>query len=495
LHQHITRTAVAVITAAALLGSPALSGSVNADGHAQPDSFAADKRVRADFGLQRDDEHISSIHADESRPGSGVSRTFGIPMQAREVAEIRQRERVASDDSKIIRAYFANRPGDFSGLYIDNNTGKLTAAVTSGVEQHKSALRALVRHPDRLALTLADHSMDDLEAALAVLTGRLDDYVQDGVRVGSVFIAEAENTIRVTVSTDVDDARARLGADVDVDVLDVRFGEAVQLDGTPYRNSPPFRGGQRIVRQGVTGTDCTSGFVGYRNSIPTGYFLLTASHCAQLNTCWSQGPQNDNIFIGCTQATTWPTGPSPGRGADVGRINIDTPSYRSNDYVSNCCPEAYRDVLAWADTNETIGAPACQYGSVTIVSCGTLQTKTGVLTGTLHGTYFRFYNMRGATYIRQPGDSGASVTNGGGLAMGLHSGTDGTTNFYSNISAYERSRRARTRHELTAAGQIGTSALARGAYLASGTFLDAQALLGAGCQEPTAKGSRNSYEG
>lgn len=64
-----------------------------------------------------------------------------------------------------------------------------------------------------------------------------------------------------------------------------------------------------------------------------------------------------------------------------------------------------------------------------------LEARNAVTEFTIDGQTSRFYDQRSTTYACQGGDSGGSVTNGGGLAMGVQSARDtfGPLCYYSHI--------------------------------------------------------------
>lgn len=348
------------------------------------EDFREERRLREEFGLRSDDQHIRDVRASHDA-GRRQDDTYGVLLTPAEGSEIRFRERVMDEDAQRIRGYFESRSSDFSGLFYDHQANRLVAAVVHDADAHKAALRAVVRHSDRLDVRQAAHSADELEAAHAKIAERWDDYKRDGVDLTALATSEIRNVVIVSVAGDPQAARARLERDVNGALLEVRqsgieptIGRTVAapITGTPYRNSPPFRGGQIIVRNGVTNSECTTGFIGYRNTVPATFSVLTAGHCARPSTCWAQGPQGNTTTLGCVSSTTWPAGTNPGRTADGARITFASAADRSNDYVAGCCPESYRDVLAEANLTETLGSPVCQYGFRTVSSCGTWRRET-----------------------------------------------------------------------------------------------------------------------
>jgi hypothetical protein len=121
------------------------------------------------------------------------------------------------------------------------------------------------------------------------------------------------------------------------------------------------------------------------------------------------------------------------RKSDAARVKINTASYRSNDIVTACCPEAYKDILTEeSPTMDTVGQPVCNYGYVTIQSCGALESRSVTVSPEPGHTLIE---QRQAGYVCTYGDSGSGVTNGGGLAIGIQSTRDTVTAdcYYSHI--------------------------------------------------------------
>lgn len=73
-------------------------------------------------------------------------------------------------DIDAVTAYAADQPG-FGGTYIDGD--RLVVLFTDNVGRHKSALRAIVDHPEYLVVRGASRTLAEVRAAAERVTNRL----------------------------------------------------------------------------------------------------------------------------------------------------------------------------------------------------------------------------------------------------------------------------------------------------------------------------------
>jgi hypothetical protein len=229
-----------------------------------------------------------------------------------------------------------------------------------------------------------------------------------------------KNYVHVTVSSNVQDAQ---------DAFDKRYGNGATLaeegrveftgGATNIQDSAPFRGGQHIRNIDKNNYGCTSGFIGYRNTVPTTYFVLTAGHC---------GAQNHIIYqVNRSLGRVNLRAAGENSVADAARL-LFTPivngvEQRSNQWrVTNSSGYRYDHVgYEQSSVSDQEGQAVCHTGITTGYTCGILDNRDYAYSGTdVFGVYSSFPHGRVASYDCNPGDSGGPVFYQGG-AMGISS--------------------------------------------------------------------------
>ncbi|HEV2891025.1 MAG TPA: S1 family peptidase [Frankiaceae bacterium] len=420
----LAAAALAAVTAPAApaTGAP-LAGLAPPSAPAPTGPFAEDVRFRRSSGINADPAYIARLYdADRAGVLPGASRSLGVLLTAAEQAELDQRERVLQDDAPLVREWAASKPRDaFGGVLLDHVAGgRLVVLVTSSPAAARAELAERLRHPEALDVRHVERSLASLEAVQRTLRN-VDD---SRVDVRSTVIDVARNVVVVGVASDIDTARAVLPRYVPAQAVEVQQGTGGTDSGTTARNSPPFRGGQKVTRYG-SAYSCTLGFTGFTSGSITTYFVLTAGHCGSVGSFWYQPTYSGGYLVGdmdrnATSATTTPR-------ADAAAMSI-LASERSSQIVVNYNGETYRNIASaepWA--GDTVGERDCLAGYASNYRCGYLLYDSLDVT-TDAGKSFIY--MREVGYASMPGDSGGPHFDGS-RAHGIQSG-----NLNSNGHAY-----------------------------------------------------------
>lgn len=419
------------VLCASVPGASATGGSVAglAPPVAAPPSgpFSEDVRFRLSSGINADQAYVASLH-EAHRAGMlpGASLSLGVLLTAAEQAELDLRERVLEEDAPAVRAWADEQDADvYGGLYLDHlGGGRLVVLVTRSESTARTALTTRLRHADRLDVRQVRRALRSLEA----VQRRLRAGGGNGVDIRTTAIDVRRNVVRVGVASDVDAARRTLPSVVPADAVEVESSTGGTATGTSARNSPPFRGGQKVTRYGTTGA-CSLGFTGFTSGFSTTYYVITAGHCGPVGSFWYQPAQSGGYLVGdidrnATAGTSTPR-------ADAAALSI-LASERSSQVVINANGETYRNITSaegWAA--DEIGERDCEAGYVTVYRCGYLLYDSLDVRDNTGKTYVY---MREVDYATIPGDSGGPHF-ASNRAHGIQSGNrdDNGHAYYSHI--------------------------------------------------------------
>lgn len=237
-------------------------------------------RVRQDFGLDASLARVAKLRMSDP----DMSDSFGVPMDPAEAGEIAERQRVLREDREPVEQVADEEVGVFGGSFMDNQTGKFTIAVTKDDERIEKKLKERVKNKDRIKVIRVEKTLRALQDVKADVLARRDEYKSQGIVISGVGPRESLNKVEVQVREDAPRAQQE---------FDRRYGKKVVVAEESYaefsggatnvQDSAPFRGGQHIRDVDASNYGCTSGFIGYRNTVPTTYFVITAGHCGAQN--------------------------------------------------------------------------------------------------------------------------------------------------------------------------------------------------------------------
>ena len=117
------------------------------------------------------------------------------------------------EDMPAIWEYAGEHPSSYAGLsFINSMPGDrepvaLKVHFTARLDEHLTALRARVSHPDRVVVALADHSQAEVAAARPVIEGDVRSWVRG--RIPGFMIGNAIGRVHVSLhalGTDGEDA-------------------------------------------------------------------------------------------------------------------------------------------------------------------------------------------------------------------------------------------------------------------------------------------------
>jgi hypothetical protein len=178
-------TAAAIETAGVAIETPS------------PDDLDA-IRFRTSVGLRADVPYIRAVAANPA----ASSRDFGVPLLPAELAELNARATNTDAVLATIQAYTAMHPGEFAGLYLDQeNGGAVTTLWIANLEGHASAIRSLVRPGSRIAFGTARFSLVDLRALQDQIVADWDWMRPLGIAPMGVGANEMANRVEVEVSS------------------------------------------------------------------------------------------------------------------------------------------------------------------------------------------------------------------------------------------------------------------------------------------------------
>lgn len=398
--------AVAVLTTAtrpaaaerASKSTTTISGLAAPSGDPQ---YAADRKFRAEVGLDDSDAHIAEVHGRETAGDRTINEDFAVPLTADETSELDARTRTVTDDKSIVEQYFSTGAADqFAGMYMDHaNGGKLHVLTTGDPDRVSADLRSRVKHPDRLLVSGGQNTSADIRRTYDYVSIHMADYAKEDVVITSVIVDEPGDTVVVGLSTDLDAGRRRIAEDVPSGSFRVERAAAPSPTGSTSTKAPPMAGGLIITDTSSSPNEvCTSGALGVRSTVPTTYYALAAGHCGRTADNFVQGTYQVG-HLDLRSTTNY----------DVERTPLATQSQHSNlIYLSST---STRSILSSQSQNaDTVGDLECFSGIQEPWSCGTLQSKTASYSYyDSWNVYFSLVNQRIASVAGAGGDSGAPV--------------------------------------------------------------------------------------
>ncbi len=283
----------------------------------------------------------------------------------------------ASPTASVDVAALATSLGDrTAGTYLDAS-GKLVVTVTdTAAARAVRAAGATPRHVARSGAVLA-------AAEASLMTGL--------TTTGTAFAVDPV-TNQVLVSVDSTVTGAKLAA---VKAIVAKLGDAARLETVPGALSLTISGGDAIF---TGGSRCSLGFNVRRGT--TNYFL-TAGHCTNAGSSWSNG----STTLGTRAGSSFP-------GNDYGIVRYTTTSVPISGGVGS------QDISS-AGT-PTVGQSVTRRGSTT----GTRSGQVTALGATVNYPQGRVTGMIRTTVCAEPGDSGGPLYSGS-RAFGLTSGGSG----------------------------------------------------------------------
>jgi len=240
-------------------------------------------------------------------------------------------------------------------------------------------------------------------AALAAAEGSLKANLKTP---GTAFAIDPVSN-QVVVSVDSTVTGAKLAA---VQASVAALGSAATLESIPGTLSTTISGGDAIF---VSGARCSLGF-NVRNGAGTNFFL-TAGHCTNIGTSWSNGSQT----LGTRTGTSFPTN-------DYGIVRY------TNTTIAKPGAVGSQDITN--ARTPSVGETVFRRGSTT----GTRSGRVTALNATVNYPQGSVFGMIRTTVCAQPGDSGGSLY-AGTSALGLTSGgsgncTSGGTTFFQPVT-------------------------------------------------------------
>jgi hypothetical protein len=118
------------------------------------------------------------------------------------------------DIAAIVR-YGANHRDDYGGIWLDNTVDRLIVAFTGDLGNHERALRARLRHPERIETRLVVHSEQELLSLQDRIWMERETLAAAGILINSIGISTDLNRLGIHVVEDVAGAQ---------DELDRRYG-------------------------------------------------------------------------------------------------------------------------------------------------------------------------------------------------------------------------------------------------------------------------------
>ena len=208
---------------------------------------------------------------------------------------------------------------------------------------------------------------------------------------GTAFAVDP-TTNQIVVSVDSTVTGARLAA---VRATVAKLGDKARLESIPGSLSVEISGGDAIY---VSGARCSLGFNVRSGST---YYFLTAGHCTNIGSSWSNG----SVTLGTRAGTSFP-------GNDYGIVRYTTTSVTISGAVGS------QDITS-AGT-PAVGATVYRRGSTTGIHSG----RVTALNSTVNYSEGTVSGLIRTTVCAEPGDSGGSLYSGT-TALGLTSGGSG----------------------------------------------------------------------
>ncbi|MEV8508328.1 S1 family peptidase [Actinoplanes sp. NPDC051475] len=263
-----------------------------------------------------------------------------------------------------------------AGSYVDS-AGKLVVNVTDAATARSvTASGATARYVPRSGAALA--------AADSTLKATLK-------TPGTSFALDpVSNQILVTGDSTVTGAKLAT-----VKAVVAKLGDKARFESVPGTLSPTIVGGDAIYTGGAR---CSLGFNVRSGST---YYFLTAGHCTNIGSSWSDG----STTIGSRSGTSFP-------GNDYGIVRYTNTSISHLGYVGG------QDITS-AGT-PAVGSTVYRRGSTT----GTHSGQVTALNATVNYAQGSVYGLIRTTVCAEPGDSGGSLYSGS-TALGLTSGGSG----------------------------------------------------------------------
>ncbi|MFI7599354.1 S1 family peptidase [Actinoplanes sp. NPDC049681] len=174
-----------------------------------------------------------------------------------------------------------------------------------------------------------------------------------------------------------------------------KLGDKARFESVPGTLRPTIVGGDAIYTGGAR---CSLGFNVRSGST---YYFLTAGHCTNIGSSWSNG----STTIGSRAGTSFP-------GNDYGIVQYTNASISHPGYVGN------QDITG-AGT-PAVGSTVYRRGSTTGIHSG----QVTALNATVNYAEGSVYGLIRTTVCAEPGDSGGSLYSGT-TALGLTSGGSG----------------------------------------------------------------------
>lgn len=380
---------------------------------------AHDVKLRAKLGLNSNPDFVQTLYTTRHAEAMGRD-AYDMLLLEEEAAELRRRTEVDLLAAEV-QSTLLSLPGDvYASHRIDNLDGGTLIVQTTApdvAERETSARLAAVPHRFEAVQFGAKRQQSVREAIRKRAQG------DNRFRLNALSSDVARNGIRLYVSGDVEAARAtaaELAGAVPVDLV----VEAADSDVGVQQADLPFRGGV-IIRNNITSPyystklSCTSGFTGYRNTVPTTYYILTAGHCGQPYEEFGQntfsGTYEGYGRIGLMDVSGYRLNSQ----ADAGRIRITDATYKSNRII--IAPNVTREITSAASVG-TYGTGAFVCLSTTryqdtdgdYFNCGTVDDGSYD-----SNRYDKYYNRnfsgtveRMGNYKCIGGDSGGPVIDG-----------------------------------------------------------------------------------
>ncbi|MEV6595732.1 S1 family peptidase [Actinoplanes sp. NPDC051346] len=263
-----------------------------------------------------------------------------------------------------------------AGSYVDS-AGKVVVNVTdAATAQSVTAAGAIPRYVIRSGAALAA-----ADATLKV------DLKTPGT---SFALDPVSNQILVTADSTV--TGAKLAA---VKAVVAKLGDRARVESVPGTLSPLISGGDAIY---TGGSRCSLGFNVRSGST---YYFLTAGHCTNAGSTWTNG----SVTLGTRAGSSFPTN-------DYGIVRYTNTSISKPGYVGS------QDITNAA--TPAVNTTVYRRGSTT----GTHSGRVTALNATVNYAQGTVYGMIRTTVCAQPGDSGGPLY-AGTTAMGLTSGGSG----------------------------------------------------------------------
>ena len=429
-------TSVAAVIAVSGCGNGNLPGSTTttsnesraAQSQALPDGVLQQiADLRKELGLRSDLVYVGTLYRDPASLSAITSgaRTGDLTVTAAEQAKLKQRVLLQELAVELAPQAIALAGERFAGVTLDTEPGgdtvlrvRLTGETDEAFEGRllgaaPTDLRAQVQ------VAYVQSSLADLRSLQVRLAQQLETNGDAALRIVASEVDERANVVVLFAEGDVAGlqafvAHSNLASQVRVEA----FGQAnVNLLGYDKADLLPqgvLEGGLQLdrLRNGVDDGRCSTGFA-VRG--PNADFVLTAGHCFHQGTQYLQGGKE----VGDVAEHVL--------GPDFDVMLIDTSRARITNggvhRTSDDWAAAITGVVA-ADA-DVPGSIVCQAGPASNGGTGALVAggRCGVIQSRFHDPGARYSaSFRRASYVAEPGDSGAPVwmdRSAGGLAEGL----------------------------------------------------------------------------